>query len=444
MEQEFEYKLTQEGNAYITRYRPSAFVKETVTVPDTLDGHPVLRILPNAFRYAYISRLYLPDSLLMLAPDSFYRFSGNAYIPYNVEVHPGFTDGYGMTAHIGRGSNADIGIQQRKKQPYNPEIKCVYEEMPLIREKGLVYFLRKNGTLDLVDCESGDAEIVVPGQCQGYPVRRVSNGAFRKCKDLESVSFSEGLELIGCRAFEDLSQLKTVFLPESVHTIDGDGALLFGYHGSKQTVIVHADGNAYVENWCAKNRVLFQPAGKEMVKQDNLIFLLNPDGTAELAGCDRSYEIVRIPGNFRGHRVVAIQPYAFEGCAGMLKKVILEEGLRSIGKGAFSAVFSLGEAVLPESLREIGENAFWMCGNLMQIWIPAGVETIGCNAFGRCGVVVEVDREATEENHAHYAYGEMGYLKEVTKRTYNLTAIVTAGSYGEQYCRNNSIRYIVK
>jgi len=61
MEQKFEYKLTQEGNAYITRYHPSALQEETITVPDMLDGHPVLRIYPMAFRNTHISQLYLPE-----------------------------------------------------------------------------------------------------------------------------------------------------------------------------------------------------------------------------------------------------------------------------------------------------------------------------------------------------------------------------------------------
>ena len=52
-----------------------------------------------------------------------------------------------------------------------------------------------------------------------YPVRNISDGAFRDCSDLTSVSFPENMESIGQSAFENCTGLTSVILPEGVTTI---------------------------------------------------------------------------------------------------------------------------------------------------------------------------------------------------------------------------------
>ena len=58
-----------------------------------------------------------------------------------------------------------------------------------------------------------------------------------------------------------------------------------------------------------------------------------------------------------------------------LQKVILPEGLESIGKGAFSGC-NLQEVNLPSTLKYIGTSAFEGC-YIDNFTIPAGVEYIG-------------------------------------------------------------------
>lgn len=404
----FEYELTDEGNALITRYHPSSFHEDTVTIPDSIDGHPVLRIGIKAFRNASISHLYLPDCLLNLHADSFYQFSGGIHIPYNVAVSPGFTDGYGVTVYTAQGSCADESIKSRKeKLPYHPKVQCVYEEASVIRDNSITYFLRSNQTLDLVQCRCQTAALSIPSHCQGYPVKRICNGAFEECTQLKDLSLPEGIELIGYGAFNNLENLRTLALPESLHTIDCNGSGLFGYYGSKADVVVHSSAGSYAEHWCRKNGIVFHPSGTEIVTENGLTFLLNADGTAEVAKCDRSHHDVLIPSEFRNHRVVGIREKAFKDCAGMLKTVIMEEGIRYIGEDAFRNVHSLKKILLPESLESIGARAFRMCG-LSALQIPARVREIGQDAFeGR----------------------------------FNGAPTVISGSYAEQYCRENNILY---
>ncbi len=405
MAYQFEYTLTDEGNAYITRYRSSEWKEDTVVVPDSIDGHPVLRINHNAFSHKMISNLYLPDSLLFLCYDSFGGFLGHIHIPYNVDVSPDFAFGSSATVYTAQGSCADEVIKASGKDRH--EVRYICEDTSVIRDNDITYYLRSNQTLDLVKCHSNISTLSIPSHFQGYPVKRICNRAFDKCTQLESISFSEGLEVIGGGVFSDLKHLKTVILPESIHTIDFDGNSIFGYRGSKADVIVHSSAGSYAESWCSKNKVMFQPNGTELVKENGLSFLLKADGTAEVAKCDRSHRNVTLPSEFRNHYVLGIRAKAFEDCDGMLETVILEEGIRYIGDDAFCGVRSLKEIILPESLEVIGNGVFRRC-NLKTLKIPVRVREIGQDTFSKDS---------------------------------DITLTVSYGSYAEQYCKKNIIPY---
>lgn len=70
------------------------------------------------------------------------------------------------------------------------------------------------------------------------------------------------------------------------------------------------------------------------------------------------------------------------GCSS-LEKVILLEGLKKIGYGAFlGAKFT--EIDLPESLEKIGNNAFYACKRLERIDFPEKLSYIDESAFANC------------------------------------------------------------
>lgn len=67
-----------------------------------------------------------------------------------------------------------------------------------------------------------------------------------------------------------------------------------------------------------------------------------------------------------------------------ITSVVIEEGVTSIGDGAFSGCDNLTEAIIPESVTSIGDSAFTVCSNLTEITIPEGVTSIGDSAFYGC------------------------------------------------------------
>lgn len=76
---------------------------------------------------------------------------------------------------------------------------------------------------------------------------------------------------------------------------------------------------------------------------------------------------------------VKYQPYS--SYSGNITEIIVEEGVASIGYGAFSNFSALRKVQLPESLEYIDVNAFSYCYNLYDINIPDSVIYIGNNAF---------------------------------------------------------------
>ena len=83
------------------------------------------------------------------------------------------------------------------------------------------------------------------------------------------------------------------------------------------------------------------------------------------------------------HGVTSIGTSAFSGCSG-LTGITIPEGVTSIGSSAFSECTGLTSLTIPESVTSIGDSAFLGCIGLTGITIPEGVESIGGYAFSGC------------------------------------------------------------
>jgi len=67
-----------------------------------------------------------------------------------------------------------------------------------------------------------------------------------------------------------------------------------------------------------------------------------------------------------------------------IKKVVIEDGIESIGNDAFSYCVNLKDVSIPDSVTSIGKMAFENCESLGSITIPDSVTTIGESAFCFC------------------------------------------------------------
>lgn len=97
-------------------------------------------------------------------------------------------------------------------------------------------------------------------------------------------------------------------------------------------------------------------------------------GASAFEGCENLAE-VSIPST-----VETIGNHAFRYC-NHIESVKLPEGLKSLGEGAFDNCTSLSEVNIPSGITEIACNAFNSC-NISSITLPEGLKTIGEGAFG--------------------------------------------------------------
>ena len=120
-----------------------------------------------------------------------------------------------------------------------------------------------------------------------------------------------------------------------------------------------------------------------------LVFETLADGSLQVSadsGKEMPEEIV-IPSEYEGKPVTAVkaQGFALNRAEG-LERVVIPEGVKSIGENAFYNLNTLESAVLPDSLIEMGMYAFAGCTALQDIEFGSGLSIIPVGAFGGCAI----------------------------------------------------------
>ena len=132
--------------------------------------------------------------------------------------------------------------------------------------------------------------------------------------------------------------------------------------------------------------------------------------------------------------------FSYDGICGeqssLVKKVIIEDGVTSIGERAFYFYKNLMEVDIPRSVENIGERAFIQCVSLKnitlpdnlkvigdfafsesaigpEIVIPQGVSSIGVRAFGGCASLNNI--QVDENNAAYYSENGVVFSKDGTE-----------------------------
>ena len=140
------------------------------------------------------------------------------------------------------------------------------------------------------------------------------------------------------------------------------------------------------------------PAGPIQLKDDqygDFKYGLNEAGDGiVITGYKGTGGKVSIPAKIENVPVVEIGEYAFRGRSrekdaptpgDNITSVVIPDGVRKIGRGAFSDCRNLIDVTLPDTVEEIMEVAFRGCIGLQTANIPARLRFMGLNAFYRDG-----------------------------------------------------------
>ena len=163
-------------------------------------------------------------------------------------------------------------------------------------------------------------------------------GAFTTTK-LTSIKLPSKLKFLGPRVFSG-TRLKTVTIPASVTTIDHEqGSPFFGID-TLESISVSSKN----KNYCAKDDILFS--------KDKTVLIQYPQSKS-----GSSYSVpssVKVLGDF-----------ALSGTK--LKKVVLPEGLETIGLEAFHASKKIAKLSIPSTVKKIVNHNLGYCASLEAI-----------------------------------------------------------------------------
>ena len=94
---------------------------------------------------------------------------------------------------------------------------CALLSFPALAEEGeemtcgdYTYALLEDGGVRITGYDGEDAELTVPAELDGHPVREIGEEAFFGCDNLTSVTLPDSLTSIGVGAFEDCPETLTL------------------------------------------------------------------------------------------------------------------------------------------------------------------------------------------------------------------------------------------
>ena len=127
---------------------------------------------------------------------------------------------------------------------------------------------------------------------------------------------------------------------------------------------------------------------------------LSDDGTLTISGTDMPlYASGRAPWYYQRDKI---------------KKVIIENGVTSIGDNAFYACSYITSITIPNSVTSIGSSAFSYCYDLPSVTIPNFVTTIGALAFRQCYGLTSVNIANSVTSIGDSAFYKCSALTSVT------------------------------
>lgn len=226
---------------------------------------------------------------------------------------------------------------------------------------GFVYTVA-GGEATITDYKGSDTAVVIPDTLGGCPVteieafafdectmtsvvipgsvRRIGGGAFYLCENLETVTFSEGLEIIEETAFGDCISLKKAELPSTVNALSPE---MFSGCDSLTSLTIKKG----CKNYVASGNCIIETKTGTLIQ-----------------GCASSV----IPTSIKVKKIAA---YAFAGVRN-LKTIKIPSTVTEIGAYAFDST-ALTELYIPKSVTKVGKYVVYY----------SSVKTVYCGAASK-------------------------------------------------------------
>lgn len=236
------------------------------------------------------------------------------------------------------------------------------------------------------------ANLVIPGEIDGLPVRAIDENAFALSHNMRSISIPGSITSMGKFAFQSCPNLTKVTFGEGLKEIgygafvDCTGIGVLAFPGSLTTV---------------GEKAFWRCTGITNVDFGNGVKTIGDSAFQNCSGL----RIVWIP-----DCVKKIGGSAFQECSG-LTGVRFGSGLTTIGSWSFCECEELKDVRVPDGVTSIGAAAFNNCSGLTNLVIGKSVNKIGSLAIYGCQNLVTIEVRAAKPP-------EMGGGVEATSRVF--------------------------
>ena len=173
------------------------------------------------------------------------------------------------------------------------------------------------------------------------------------------------------------------------------------------------------DRYCPDCDTVFEK-GYTYWNEGNLTWKLDADGTLTISGTGamKNYDYNDNPSPVYNNSNV--------------KKVVIEDGVTSIGNSAFNECISLTSITIPDSVTSIGTYAFSGCRSLTSITIPDSVTSIGAYAFQSCSNLTSITIPDSVTSIGASAFNSCSGLTSITIPD----SVTSIGSYAFYNCKN--------
>ncbi|MBR6027505.1 MAG: leucine-rich repeat domain-containing protein [Clostridia bacterium] len=237
-----------------------------------------------------------------------------------------------------------------------------------------VLFSKSDKRLICCLCSKNTIDYEIP-----YGITAIVGCAFEGCTSLTSVTVPVSVTSIGGGAFKDCTSLSTIY-----------------YIGTEaQWAAIRIDRGTIPRT----TNIVFTQCG------DNVYWTLRDDAL-----------IIYGYGPMYNYSEFAEHPWSRS-----IKKVVINDGVTSIGDFAFGWCTDLTTVTIPDSVTSIGRSAFYECTSLTSLIIPVSVTSIGNAVFNHCTNLSTIYYKGTEAEWEAIIKGANAIPSTVTI-VYNYTA----------------------
>lgn len=404
----------------------------TVTVPAEVEGYPVVEIRNYSFRNcSKITKLVLPSTLTSVESNIIQGCTALEEI---------VMDGTGK--YVQCEGNCIISVSYVEEIESGREVKmgCKNSVIPsnitsigdkAFKDVALKELNLPAGIFDIGESAFSGTQIesVTIPKLEQFST---SASIFADCKNLKSVTFADGLTIIGKEWFSGCSSLTSIVLPSSLFEI-GESAFA---NCEMITQIQFPEALGFINKGAFSNTGLTSVFIPKNVIYCSQAFSDCPLEQIEVDAANPRYDsrnncnaiIDKANGEYLEYNgyysqsiytvngikyqnvliagckntvipagVEAIGKDAFRGSG--IVSVIMPNSIALVNSGAFAFCKNMTSLTLSESLKSIYDGAFFGCSSLKALHIPASVESIDYNVFYDCSGLESI---TVAENNANY------------------------------------------